>query len=494
MSALICLKNYMHDELLLKGKHSDVTVKVFGSIYHLHKSILSRSPYFDAMFNWMNSSNYCKNSSSDIYDTDSDFTLTDDEDYRDSSSSNYNSNVFELSELPDNITKHAFSLLLQRLYGSEDLDQEHKICFEMFELGSFFNLEDVTSAAVEYISTILNMEHVVKLTKLLYENNYGPEGESLLHSCELYLDNYGWEAGFEDWDGVPAEVAARIVYRNEFFVPTDFERAMFIIGLIHRRISREEEDMIMDCEASITDLEILPLFETLKKVKQFGHFTDQESEQLDSIIKEDHILRSQFQDEFTEFKNLEPLRFGISVTDVASIKMGGVVCGTDFHYAGSNWKVVAFKESHTNLKIEMIRNATQAHPTLKKMGYSFAREKSGKTAGISSLLNATYMFDQLDEEKSTASTRKYFLNYYLPGCSTKGETQCGYLPPCSLTSCPSFNECRSYDYHFCSRKVDFPSSIHHGNCHFLFDVNINDSSTSSDRDLKIIFSLGSTHV
>lgn len=226
-----------------EGACSDITIKAFGKEYNFHKLILDRSGYFSSLFNgpWNEPSK-------------STFDL-----------------VFDHDE---NITQEAFELAIGRLYGIVKHQAEQANTLSMIAIGQYLDIPDVVCTATDNIVNGLDFSNVAKYTSFALQNNYGKASERILDSARGLLCSDGWQIGAKAWDGIPNAVSSSVVTLDSFFVPSEWERAVFIIKLLERQ---HKQGIDTDPESEI-DL----LYESLNSGVHYCHLTPEQLHKLEN--------------------------------------------------------------------------------------------------------------------------------------------------------------------------------------------------------------------
>ncbi|GMG56416.1 unnamed protein product [Ambrosiozyma monospora] len=213
--------SYLSDELLTKGMLSDVQIQAFGTTYKLHRDLISRSPFFKALINW---------------------------DTEDESQNGKKSLVFNVETDDPLITKESFGLMLKRLYGCEDCSKEKEIPLNMIATAFFFQLDDIKDSIIDnQMVGSTTTKLAVATLKMLDSREYGEFGDKLSHKFTNYLYDNGWQAGYEAWAGIPANLIFDIINADEFFVPNEFERIMFAVKLLqHLDLSEKNLELVIE--------------------------------------------------------------------------------------------------------------------------------------------------------------------------------------------------------------------------------------------------------
>ncbi len=237
------LNEFIYKRGFLEGACSDVTVNAFGKSYAFHKLILDRSSYFSSLFGG----------------------LWQDSDAR--------SHELDFSDDP-NITKEAFELAIARLYGVENQRRESEIATSMIAIGSYLDLPDVVYSGTEWVVRSLDTSNLLQHLTFSMSNNYGQASDRIIDSCKGCLSIDGWQIGAAKWDGIPESIIADVVGSDSFFVPSEWDRCIFIIELIERRLLGDDNVSVSE-EGSEND-SLRKFSDTASDIESSTHCIEQE--------------------------------------------------------------------------------------------------------------------------------------------------------------------------------------------------------------------------
>ncbi|GMG18994.1 unnamed protein product [Ambrosiozyma monospora] len=158
------------------------------------------------------------------------------------------------------ITKESFELMIQRLYQKPNVNRECELPNEMMSTGAFFGvsaiIDSVLDAVIEssdadpnnVIDFLKNPTNYSDSKKLGFssgaESNVHNSRNHMFDACKCFMLKNGWQLGVEKWDGLPIDLIIDIITKNYFFVPNEFDRALFIIKLIERRIQTDYDESV----------------------------------------------------------------------------------------------------------------------------------------------------------------------------------------------------------------------------------------------------------
>ncbi|GME75498.1 unnamed protein product [Ambrosiozyma monospora] len=157
------------------------------------------------------------------------------------------------------VTKESFELMLHRLYGEPKVNEECGIPNEMMSTGAFFGvpeiIDSVLDAVVEsgdadpdnlinFLKDPDNYSNQLQSDSKKLESNVVNSRNHMFEACKCFMLRNGWQLGVEKWDGLPIKLIIDIITKDYFFVPNEFDRALFIIKLIERRIQTEFDEAV----------------------------------------------------------------------------------------------------------------------------------------------------------------------------------------------------------------------------------------------------------
>lgn len=260
------LGEYVLNQGFFNGLCSDITIKAFGEEYKLHRLLLCRSGYFKSFFMgpWAGSD-------------ETELSL-----------------VFDHDEY---LTKEAFEIAISTLYGQQSRNLEKVNLLSMVAMGQYLDISDLVCYATAQLVDNLSFENIATLTHFATQNDYGQANERILANCKGFLCTKGYQAGVRAWDGIPCSFIASIVGMDSFFVPSEWERALFIVKLIDRR-RKSRAAVSNDSATSEDDDDVEELLETLNTKVYFCHMTAEQLHKLENMQQSNgqpyvqpHVLR-----------------------------------------------------------------------------------------------------------------------------------------------------------------------------------------------------------
>ncbi|GMG56504.1 unnamed protein product [Ambrosiozyma monospora] len=213
---------YILEEALYKGDYSDVTINAFGKEYMLHKLFLRRSPVLKSLITW----NKLKTDSGSEIRSITDKTKK---------------NYYTIQSDDPYVTQESWELCLKRLYFNIDYDRETRIPFQMITIGKYLGMNDLIEDNCQFLLSIMSMKVVSACLAYFVPRQFGMVGDRMIERCKFYLLKYGWEQGPENWDHIPVSIICQVAGENSFFVPNEYDRAIFIIRLLERKIERSDD-------------------------------------------------------------------------------------------------------------------------------------------------------------------------------------------------------------------------------------------------------------
>ncbi|GMG21226.1 unnamed protein product [Ambrosiozyma monospora] len=507
-------QKHMYHQALTDGDFSDVTVRAFGNAYKLHRIHLSRSPFFKALMLWPNVSDEDLDESENIYKVSVHTIKTDD----------------------PLITKTSFELLLRRLYGCEDPILEKKHSLNMFATGIYFGIDEIVTDAINNLKKELTMESAISTLNLLPSKDYGKLGQELLQESEAFLSNFGWNEGYQKWDSVPGSVVNNVVGDSAFFVPTEYERAIFLIKLVERRmrfsksnkIEKDIEQMshalnekIIYSTMNINDLQALSkmndkngkpfikpetllsatweLTQVQLNVKASTNCSLKTQEVCvpgKDVATRCYYARSNYiawnrlsnqtvpigkENDFIS-TSIPPLRFGFSIGKVLEISTGSRGSTADFSYCGSNWRFIIKKVSSSCINLYLVLNTDNVHMYFRDSysgGYQYSQYDDNPNVHIEMLTKKSndpiIGLPYTDEREYV----KAYLNIYLRSNWSGAPQMCESFPPFQLKNFRKFPGSPNFSITESQNSKEIPID--------LFNYV---SQTSLNQDLRLVFELG----
>lgn len=179
-------------DALQHGSHSDITIHAFGLEYPLHRLVLVQSGFFRSAIAFEGN----------------------------------DAAAIEVSG--PGFTQNAFELCVALLYGfrNESLLRSHAI--EVMVMAQYLDMPALVEDCIDWVVADMTLPDVGDLLRFSQLHHYS----RLKETCMALLAMNGWEAGVELWCDVPVEVAASVVRSNWFFVPSEWDRCIFLLELI----------------------------------------------------------------------------------------------------------------------------------------------------------------------------------------------------------------------------------------------------------------------
>lgn len=280
------IPDYLFLNGLIKGNHHDVVIKAFGKKYKLHKLFLDRSPYFKSLFSWSSETAWSNNLDSDS-DLDSTKEFENNDNYRKIYNLPFEEDQILNNKISPESKQKSFELSISRLYGAINLKEEYKIPYNMIEMGQYLAINEVVCTATEYIIKNMNMSNLAENLRFAITCDYGVASQRIIENGKGILCSDGWENGPQAWDGIPTSVIADVVGEDYFFVPSEWERCIFIIKLIERRLENFSAD------------DIKPLTNVLNEKIYYCHMPPEKLQELEDFYDingnpyiDSHVLHS----------------------------------------------------------------------------------------------------------------------------------------------------------------------------------------------------------
>ncbi|GME86895.1 unnamed protein product [Ambrosiozyma monospora] len=288
------------ESLLLNGRFSDITINAFGKDDKLHKIIICNSPFFEDLLcppDYDESEAQVQVSDSkDVHSFSStasvsfktaDSSLSEKQELQiteqqqsqtfsfSKNMSQYTGDICSVIRKSDTlyclnfgcesrITKESFELMLHRLYGKPMVVREAMLGDEMLETGEYFGIPEIIDniyvpAAViiksgddtdsdQIIDILKDPKNYFRFdlekpkSKCSVDSDAEISTNRLFDACMCFMLRNGWQLEVEKWDGIPIDTMVDIITKDYFFVPTEFDRALFIIKLIDRRVQVNNDE------------------------------------------------------------------------------------------------------------------------------------------------------------------------------------------------------------------------------------------------------------
>ena len=200
------LPNHLYQRGLLGGRHSDISIKVFGQTYNAHRIILDRAPFFASAL----TEPWCEASQKEV--------------------------MLHPEDIDTHITKTTFELALKRLYGCQDPLEEQVEAVGLFATGCWLEMQDLIDASVEALLRRMCPKTLATTIHMLTANYYGKAGDKILAAAKAMLCRDGWEMPLKYWDDIPAQTVKEVVGGDGFFVAGEWDRWTLAKRLLNRRL------------------------------------------------------------------------------------------------------------------------------------------------------------------------------------------------------------------------------------------------------------------
>jgi hypothetical protein len=177
------------------------------------------------------------------------------------------------------ITKESFDVAIGALYGATKLKADIGVnSLNMIAIAQYLDIPHIVCMATDQVVSTMSFKHIRTYTLFATQNNYGSASERIIDSARGFLSLNGWQGGLKVWDGIPSSIIASVLGADCFFVPSEWERAIFIIKLIERRQNRKSS---IDDDDFDDDLE--PLFDILNSRVYYCHLTAEQLHKLENM-------------------------------------------------------------------------------------------------------------------------------------------------------------------------------------------------------------------
>ncbi|KAI5243365.1 hypothetical protein E4T43_04213 [Aureobasidium subglaciale] len=211
------LNDHLYTRGLLGGRHSDITVHVFGYPYKLHRLILDRATFFASAL----SGPWLESKASEI--------------------------SLHPEDIDTNITQVSFELALKRLYGATVSEEEDVEAVSLFATACWLEMPDLIDSSIESMLRQMSTATLAPLIKLVTSNYYGRSGDKILASAKAMLCRDGWKMSTKYWDGIPGDIIREIVGGDGFFINGEWDRWVLAKRLLDRHLK------VLAIEAGLVD-------------------------------------------------------------------------------------------------------------------------------------------------------------------------------------------------------------------------------------------------
>ncbi|XP_068332514.1 uncharacterized protein [Pyrus communis] len=188
---LTALCDHIQTEGFNSGAFSDMVVHAMGSTYHLHRLILSRSPYFRNMLHgpWKEAS----------------------------------APVLTLHIDDKNVNGEAIAMALAYLYGHHPKLNDNN-AFRVLAAASFLDLQDLCAICTDFIISELWTSNFLAYQVFAESQDYGIHGERVRNACWGYLCQSGSMELKEVLPKLSAQTLLALLTSDELWVPSEEKR------------------------------------------------------------------------------------------------------------------------------------------------------------------------------------------------------------------------------------------------------------------------------
>lgn len=310
---------------LVSGDHSDVKITGFDQSYALHKLILAGSGFFKTAFQW---------------------SIDDDE-----------APVIDI--IGEEFTQEAFELCIGVLYGYRDECSLREKAFDVMIMAQYLDIPQIVDLCIDWVVQDITLESVGELVNFSVLHSY----QRLTDTCVAMLSMNGWEAGVSVWEGVPVDIISNIMRSNWFFVPSEWDRCLFLLDLLKLRngdkvlkdvLNKDimfyhfSHDQLLTLSGMTTLIDPATLKAALWKSVQLQHHIVSGKEFTNNnkwkIPTKDETLSGLIPDliTITEDQNetyIPPFRFSVAFSNVSNLPPNKRIYSKTFWYLGSYWNV-----------------------------------------------------------------------------------------------------------------------------------------------------------
>lgn len=147
----------------------------------------------------------------------------------------------------------------------------------MIEMGQYLAIPDIVCASTDFIVRHMDMYNLAENLRFAINSDFGSASQRIIENGKGILCSNGWEFGPAAWDGIPTSIIAQTVGEDYFFVPTEWDRCIFIIKLIERRLESASSTINDENES------VLPLRKVLNEKIHYCHLPPDKLQELEDF-------------------------------------------------------------------------------------------------------------------------------------------------------------------------------------------------------------------
>lgn len=207
-----------------EGAFSDVTVVAFGCEYALHRLVLCRAPYFDAVLGerWQQKP----------------------ADGADGAALRVELNIDD-----PNVDADAVKAALGYLYGVQP-SLEPTAALPLLAAAAFLGLEKLCARCTESIVSDVSEDTVVGYVHFAEENHYGEHGENVRQACWGYLCRGASVELRALLPSLPLQTLVRLLASDELWVPSEHDRYELVLEVLRQRRANLAETLQAHSESA----------------------------------------------------------------------------------------------------------------------------------------------------------------------------------------------------------------------------------------------------
>ncbi|KAI9100597.1 hypothetical protein DFS34DRAFT_578633, partial [Phlyctochytrium arcticum] len=223
------LSEALYRKGFLLSRFSDISVRILGMTYRLHRIVLLTSPYFASMLDggpWKEAG--CSE--------------------------------LEITIEDPNVTVEGVTAVLSRMYGRTEVTLTTRTAPSVLGAGLFFGDKELCESVVEFITGDVSASTVLDYILLADRFCYGVHSETIAEACLTYLcrEGYAHRDLVPVFETMPVALFERIVTSDCFWVPGEEQRWEFVEDSGDSESEGEKEESDQEVTVAVKQSE-LPL-------------------------------------------------------------------------------------------------------------------------------------------------------------------------------------------------------------------------------------------
>ena len=190
------MSNNVYKNGFLSGAFSDISLRVLGHTFRLHRLILLQNEYFA--------------------------TLLDDR-WQENSKETRAKIEIELDD--SHITLAGVTVILERIYGHTSLNLDSDNVLSILAAASFFSDKELAETCVRFIQNDFSLESIPRYIDLLESSCYGVYSDDISDSLFMFLCRNGLDSAFVSvWESLPISYLEKVFSTDAFLCRSELHR------------------------------------------------------------------------------------------------------------------------------------------------------------------------------------------------------------------------------------------------------------------------------